>query len=149
MFYTILLNLLLLSGSASITINSAPTAPPATSTLEVKVTNVKKAKGSIMLAIYDSAENFMGPDYFRTATEVVNQTGAVVVQVPELPFGSYAITIYHDENGNNELDTNLFGIPSESYGFSNNARRTFGPPSYDEARFDFSENGQIIEVKVK
>jgi uncharacterized protein (DUF2141 family) len=40
----------------------------------------------------------------------------------ELLEGEYAISLYHDVNGNNKLDTGLYGIPVEGYGFSNHAK---------------------------
>lgn len=49
--------------------------------------------------------------------------------------GEYAVAVFHDENGNNDLDRNLFGIPSEGTGASNDAHNVFGPPSYEDARF--------------
>ncbi len=120
-----------------------------TATLEVQINNIKKAKGQIMLAVYNSADDFLSPNYFRTAVEKVAQEGVISVQISDLAFGSYAISVFHDLNSNENLDTNLLGIPSEPYGFSNDARGLFGPPDYEKARFDFEKNGQIIEVKVK
>lgn len=51
--------------------------------------------------------------------------------------GEYALAAFHDENANNDLDRNLFGIPSEGTGASNDAYNMFAPPSYDDARFVF------------
>jgi uncharacterized protein (DUF2141 family) len=47
------------------------------------------------------------------------------------------VASYHDENDNGKLDTNAFGLPTEGYGFSNDAQGTLGPPSYTQAAFDF------------
>ena len=47
--------------------------------------------------------------------------------------GIYAVSVYHDKNGNRLLDDNFFGIPVEGYGFSNNVRGVFSAPSFDEA----------------
>ena len=49
--------------------------------------------------------------------------------------GEHALAVFHDENGNNDLDTNVFGIPSEGTGASNGERNLFGPPRYSNARF--------------
>jgi uncharacterized protein (DUF2141 family) len=66
-----------------------------------------------------------------------------------LPRGEYAVKVFHDENGNDQLDTRMFGIPAERYGFSNNVRGTLGPPDYSDARFvlDTAEHAISIEVK--
>ena len=51
------------------------------------------------------------------------------------PGDGYAVAVFHDENANNDLDRNIFGIPSEGTGASNDAHNMFGPPHYDHARF--------------
>lgn len=66
------------------------------------------------------------------------------------PGDGYAIAAFHDENGNNDLDRNLFGIPSEGTGASNDAYNNFGPPSYDAARFaipDVREHRITIHIR--
>ena len=49
--------------------------------------------------------------------------------------GDYAIRYFHDENSNRDFDNNMFGMPIEGYGFSNNAPVNFGPPSYQQMTF--------------
>lgn len=53
--------------------------------------------------------------------------------------GEYAVAVFHDENANNDLDRNIFGIPSEGTGASNDAWNMFGPPGYDDARFEYPD----------
>ena len=52
-----------------------------------------------------------------------------------LPHGEYAITLYVDSNGNKKFDKNLFGIPKEEYGFSNNVMGRMSAPTFDQAKF--------------
>ncbi|GEA12408.1 DUF2141 domain-containing protein [Alteromonas sp. KUL49] len=49
--------------------------------------------------------------------------------------GEYALRYFHDENDNGQMETNMFGIPTEGYGFSNNAQPNFGPASYSQIKF--------------
>jgi hypothetical protein len=44
--------------------------------------------------------------------------------------GTYALVISHDENTNGKLDTNWLGVPTEGYGFSNDATALLGAPSF-------------------
>jgi uncharacterized protein (DUF2141 family) len=67
--------------------------------------------------------------------------------VENLPFGDYAIKFYHDENGDNACNTNFLGIPSEGYGFSNNAKAFFGLPSFDKAKFTFDSTGMVVMIR--
>jgi len=40
----------------------------------------------------------------------------------DIPPGTYALVVIHDENMNGKLDTNWVGIPKEGYGFSNDVK---------------------------
>jgi len=62
---------------------------------------------------------------------------------------SFAISVIHDVNGNGKLDTNLFRIPKEPYGFTNNAGTTFGPPKFEAAAIVFNSNEQSVEIRLK
>ena len=65
-----------------------------------------------------------------------------------MPAGSYAIALFHDENGNGRVDTR-FGIPTEGVGFSNNPRLWFGPPSFAAARFAVTDQPRAETVKMR
>ncbi len=41
--------------------------------------------------------------------------------VANLPVGSYAVSLFHDRNQDGVLNRGELGIPSEGFGFSNNA----------------------------
>jgi uncharacterized protein (DUF2141 family) len=73
----------------------------------------------------------------KTTRRLNASKGDLEIVIHDLHAGKYAIASYHDENGNGKLDTNALGIPEEGYGFSNDARGTFGPPKFSEAAFDF------------
>jgi len=121
------------------------------STLNLTIQNIQKAEGKIMIAVFKGEENFL-EDGKAIASNIalVEKTGEISVSFPSLPLGDdYSIAVYHDVNGNEKLNTNLFGVPTEPYGFSNNARSKWGPPKYEIARFDLnqSETKMVIQVK--
>jgi len=60
--------------------------------------------------------------------------------------GTYALAVVHDENMNGKLDTNWLGIPTEGYGFSNDAKAMLGPPSFSAASFTY--DGQDMELTI-
>ncbi len=127
-------------------------APPDTTsegTLLISIENVKKNKGKIMLAVYAEADNFLSEITYRSVQQAVDQSGVVTLKIADLPYGTYAISLYHDENNNGEMDANFMKIPKEPYGFSNNARGMFGPPKFEEAQFSFSNTDQQIRIKIK
>ena len=122
-------------------------------TVIVKVNNIEK-KGEMHLAIYDDAEVFENDDGEKggAAKGIIQgviedvETG-IVTYTFELPDGTYAIGIFVDKNYNNKMDRNLFGVPKEQFGFSNNAKGKFGPPSFEDASFTVS-NDMKLEINL-
>lgn len=113
-------------------------------TVTVEVTNITKA-GEMHLAIYDDTDVFENDtgDKGGAAKGIIDGaiedvgTGTATYRFT-LPDGTYAIGIFVDANYNNEMDKNFFGVPKEQYGFSNNAKGSFGPPSFRDASFTVS-----------
>jgi uncharacterized protein (DUF2141 family) len=66
-----------------------------------------------------------------------------------VPKGVYGISAYHDENSNKKLDTNFVGMPTEDYCASRNARGTFGPPSFEDAKFSYAGGTKRLEARMK
>lgn len=67
----------------------------------------------------------------------------------DAPYGEYAIALFHDEDNDGKLAYGALGIPKEGYGFSNDARGRFGPPSFDKARFKLDSAEKAVSIKVK
>ncbi|NND15005.1 MAG: DUF2141 domain-containing protein [Eudoraea sp.] len=115
--------------------------------LSVEISNVKTSNGTINIAIYDGSDGFLKFDQVFMADSVVAQKGKTQLRISGLPDGEYALAIFHDENGNQKLDTNWLGIPKEAIGFSNARMKTFGPPRFKECAFTLREN-QKIEISL-
>lgn len=64
----------------------------------------------------------------------------------DIPPGTYAIAVIHDENMNGKLDTNWLGIPTEGYGFSNEEKGGAGVPSFSNASFPY--DGHDLELNI-
>ena len=91
--------------------------------------------------LLDKAEGFLGGTGVRPATAEPVQ-GKATLQFADLPPGDYALTAFLDENGNSKLDSNLFGLPTEPYGFSRDARAMAGPPPFADATFRVEDGMQ-------
>lgn len=105
----------------------------APATLTVEVSGIPNGDGNIRVGVYKDAENFGHPTKVYKSKIVKAKAGKVVFSIPFESGEKIAMALYHDENKNGELDKNLFGVPTEVYGFSNNARGTFSAPSFEEA----------------
>ncbi|WP_127136236.1 DUF2141 domain-containing protein [Flagellimonas oceanensis] len=112
-------------------------------TLSIRVNNVESAKGKVNVAVYDSDEAFLSFDQVLKSNSVVAHEGSVVLHIPDLPAGKYALAIFHDENDNGKLDTNWLGIPKEKVAFSHGKMKTFGPPKFKECAFTMSSDHEI------
>jgi uncharacterized protein (DUF2141 family) len=101
-----------------------------------------------MIALFNSEPGYSetGEKFKSIALDISDQKCEWIIE--ELPFGEYAIKLYHDENGNNKMDRNMLGIPSEDYGFSNNATGSFGPADYEDAKFIFNSSSQKHEINL-
>ena len=118
--------------------------------LRVSLSNIQQAKGSIYVALYDSEAAFLDTDKIRDKKIVsVKSTGDLDISFPNLPAGAYAISCFHDVNGNGKLDTNFLGIPTEPYGFSNNARPKFRAPNWAETKFYLNNNGVTQAIRLE
>jgi uncharacterized protein (DUF2141 family) len=106
----------------------------ATYDLEVQVEGIPNTKGTLFIGLFNSSATF--PNYGKQYKGVVvtHEGKSHVYKFKNLPKDTYALAIYHDENKNGKLDKNLFGAPTEAYGFSNNARETFSAPSFEAAK---------------
>jgi len=111
--------------------------------LTVEVEGVKSSSGNINIAIYNKAEGFLKFENVFLSDSTLANAGKTEVQINNLPNGEYALAVFHDENGNNKLDTNWLGIPKEPIGFSQAQMKTFGPPSFKECAFSISSDKAI------
>jgi uncharacterized protein (DUF2141 family) len=68
------------------------------------------------------------------------------VTFKDLPQGTFAVSVLHDENGNGKMDKNFVGMPKEGYGASNNPKKKKRAPTFDEAKFSLNSTGQTIEI---
>ncbi|MEK6782015.1 MAG: DUF2141 domain-containing protein [Bacteroidota bacterium] len=114
--------------------------------LVVVIKNIKEAKGTIAVALFDNEADFTSK--MRQGKTTVAKTDEIQVTFENIVPGIYAISVMHDANENDELDSNAFGIPKEGFGFSNDAMGMFGPPSFEKAKFNFTgENKVYITLK--
>lgn len=118
--------------------------------LTVDFSNIREVRGDLYVAIYNRSDAFLQVEQvYRKKIVPIAQKGTLKLSLGNLPPGQYAVSCFHDLNGNGKLDTNWMGIPNEPYGFSNNARPKFRAPKWAEAAFTVSGSGGTIGVKLE
>lgn len=114
--------------------------------LKVKVLGVASDDGTVRVSVHDGAEGFPSDRKFLLGQAVPAKAGGVTVVFADLQPGKYAVVGFHDIDGDEELATNLVGMPAEPYGFSRDARGSFGPPEFDAAAFEVGDADQTIQM---
>jgi uncharacterized protein (DUF2141 family) len=117
--------------------------------LTVIMTGITGSAGKMMVALSDSKADFEHKSKAFRTMRVIIGAGDAICTFDSLAYGEYAVKVYHDNNDNEQLDTNFLGIPEEDYGFSNNARGSFGPASWEDAKFMFKSATDTITIKVE
>ncbi|VTU23464.1 hypothetical protein H6CHR_01997 [Variovorax sp. PBL-H6] len=111
--------------------------------LHVSVVDAPTASTPLYVALYDSAQAY---ESNKTLAAQIVQTnaGAAKVSFPGLAPGRYALRVFADENGNGKLDTNLMGLPTERYGFSNDAKGNRGAPGFEAVALPLNADLQTL-----
>ena len=130
---------------------AAMTAPAAAETTPAATTTIRftfetgASTGKVMAVLYNSAEAYGGGSPVRAA-EVDVAAGQHEAVFADLPAGDYALKACHDVDGNGRMNTNPFGMPTEPFAFSNNARGNMGPASWERA--EFAASGEVAQTIV-
>jgi uncharacterized protein (DUF2141 family) len=117
--------------------------------LIIRASGFKSDNGKLQVQIFNREDGYPGkPEKaFRKYTGVI-KSGSAEVVINDLPQGEYAISLLHDENDNKKADTNWLGIPKEGLGASNNAKGSFGPPAYEDAKFKIGGEDVVQLIKI-
>ncbi|HPI40429.1 MAG TPA: DUF2141 domain-containing protein [Pseudobdellovibrionaceae bacterium] len=126
--------------------------PLAENTLKIMVTNLRSSQGVIYASLYDNEEGFPTDSLkakTRIKAEILSSQTAEFVFSDLEPGKNYALSVFHDENNNEKLDTNFLGMPKEGVGISNQAKGRFGPPKFKDAQFLFTKELSEIKLPIK
>ena len=141
-------------------IAQTPPAPTGHKELVIEVLGLDSREGRARVALYRNAEGFNQPDkaWTKETLEIPIQGPLIwtvkldtdALKEPQL---RWAVSAHHDKNSNDKLDKSPLGIPTEPYGFSNNPKRGFGPPKFNDVSFSIdsidSASNHRIEIKIQ
>lgn len=115
--------------------------------LTIKIKNVKNDTGTIYIAVWNQEENWPDGEPFHALTaSAESDVTTVTVEIPE---GTYAVSVYHDLNGNEQMDYNALRMPKEPWGVSNDAPARFGPPKWNRMTFELGSEPFTTEFSLK
>lgn len=115
--------------------------------LTIKISNIDKIKGEIKVGVFDTDTNFLKEGHAIKNYSIKVKNNTATLTITDLPKGEYAITMYHDQNSDNECNRNFIGIPKEPYAFSNNVKPKVSAPKYKDCKFTFSDD-KTLNIKL-
>ncbi|OYQ37978.1 hypothetical protein CHU92_07075 [Flavobacterium cyanobacteriorum] len=121
-----------------------------TGMLTVAINGLSNEKGSVLVSLFDNKQDFpkeASRAVRREKLEIAGGTASITFK--DVPYGTYAVAILHDENDNLKMDFNVLGIPKEGYGFSNNAKGSLGPPSFEKAAVILNNSKKTIRIRMR
>jgi len=124
-------------------------AQPACPGIHVKILDIRNSNGTVACALFEAPKGFP-TEYLRFSTNIMIikiRKSQARYDFEDIPPGKYAMVVVHDENMNGKLDTNWVGIPTEGYGFSNDAKGLLGAPSFSAASFVY--DGLAINMTMR
>lgn len=118
-------------------------------TLVLHIGPISRPGGVIKVAVYNNAETFMKIEKrFNGAKAPVDKQANIDIEIPDLPYGEYAIALFQDLNDNDIFDRNFLGAPAEPFGFSNNPSSRWRPASYQDSRFELQSVRLEMSIRV-
>ncbi len=127
----------------------ATASPEAPASLELAFNGIESQQGMIMVAIFASEDAYNGKGAPAKVTGVPATAASVKTMVDGLPAGRYAAKIFHDVDGDGQMGVNPFGMPTEPFAFSNDAKGEMGPASWAAAAFDVKAGANTHAISIK
>ena len=120
-----------------------------TTTIQVDAEKIRSTTGMMACALFNVADGF--PDVQAKSFQYVYvsiNSGLANCEFKDVAAGTYAVSVFHDENNNKKLDKNFVGMPLEGYGVSNNIRHMMSAPEFKESSFQV--NGEVDKnIKIR
>lgn len=140
MFYLLSIVSLLFTDTSSM-------SAPLKARLQVDIHNINSRDGAVFVALFKPGREF--PEGKPMEGKKIEASATTVQTTFSVEPGNYAIALFHDINGNGKMDKNMFGIPKEPYGFSNDFHPKFSAPKFKDCQFSVSEGGKAVRIDLE
>jgi uncharacterized protein (DUF2141 family) len=123
--------------------------PASAARIIVTIDGLHTAQGNVFVGLYASPAKFLQGNQSDATKKVKATTGPITVAFDNLPPGAYAVGAFHDENGNDHLDTNFLGLPVEGYALSNGVRVVLSKPTFQQAAFTVGNGDKPVALHIR
>ena len=118
-----------------------------TGKISVQITGFKNNTGLVHVVLFNQSKGFPTEyEYGLISRSLPIDTSFISITFDSLYYGEYALSILHDENQNEKMDTNFLGMPKEGYGVSNNVNPIIHHPRFNKALFSLKKPQETIKI---
>ena len=142
-----LITLALLAASSPLLGDSHSTAD-GMGELVILATGFKNSQGQAGANLFLNQDSMFDHPHRQAFAKIID--GKAEIRFPDLPYGDYALVVFHDENQNGRVDHNFFNFPSEPLGYSNGFSfgLTSGMPTFEKLRIHFNQDFGPVSITV-
>ena len=115
----------------------------------VAVESLRSDSGTVRVSLYSSKEGFPMKSEKALQTVVASiKEGRARAAFHDMPYGTYAAAVLHDENGNGRMDFSWMMFPREGFGASNIKEKRMLPPPFGDSKFLLDSEQRMLKVVV-
>lgn len=141
---------MLIAGGIGLGYGPTATAQEFVGSLTIEVNGLRNQEGQVCLKLFDGSRGFPNDDDSAIKRQCVAIASTpLTVTFDDLPFGNYAVALYHDSNSDEQFNRGAFGMPTEGYGFSNDPPAITGPASYGDSTFFVAGASTTIKIQMR
>jgi uncharacterized protein (DUF2141 family) len=142
----------LLAALISLPVAAQTTDETAPAKVLLKSSQMRNLRGQLCVSMFTTAEGFPADGDKSVFSrcfkfEELNENSEIILTHPNS--SSFAVALFHDENGDSQLNTGAFGIPLEGFGFSNNPKIRFSAPKYSECVVQPTDSPHNLSIELR
>lgn len=116
------------------------------SELALEINDIQYAYGTLWVAVYASESSFLDKNQAQLISLDVKDKKSHKIILRDLSYGDYAIALFHDLNGNSEMDFNWAGVPAEPFAFSRPVSSKWRLPKFSEVKVGVYQSHKTINT---
>lgn len=116
------------------------------------ITGFENSEGRLQFSMFPKSQQALFPMETGEAEYVSNaeiHNGEAIITIKDVPPGEYAVFVYHDSNGNNDMDHQWYGPPIEAFGYYIPFKVRLMPPDFGDVSFRVSDPVMKIRIPLQ
>ena len=114
--------------------------------IDAEVIKLRNDHGQVICTLFTPSDRFPDRSHKGMTIAVPIHGDHATCRFKQVPYGKYAIVVFHDENHDGEFNQNWLGMPKEGFGFSQNPG-TLKKPVFSDAKFTVDQ--PVVKLTIK